>query len=351
MWLILVDQRADSLYSLQNTIQIKGTSVEYSGCTVEGIGAGFFFAQWYTSTSGNPAAAFHLFLFCFKTKIRQRKNTKECKMDAGVGGVTRRSQRGAQRNIQACDNFISEISPPDTNSNAEQAYTEYAPTAGRMCRAVAKIVKVWKSPSGFVKGKALSRGTGIGLINFDSYSFGKGFQLGPLSLPATDPTKLRVNEYLFGLVHEHSGKKEAGSRAIRGYARCTRANGLVAVIEGIHSSSFSRDMYQPFPVEYSICASLLLGKYGYALDMRHRVSSIRKLVLELCIFCRSGRIWRQFCHCLEENPSAEAEAEAERFPHIEYRSIMAFCDRQTKKTEKIDALLGKPLWSKPTACK
>jgi hypothetical protein len=274
-------------------------------------------------------------------------------MDAGVGGVNRRSQRGAQRNIQACDNFIREISPPDTNSTIEQAYSEYTPSEGRMCRAVAKIVKVWKSPSGFVKGKALSRGTGIGLINFDSYSCGRGFRLGPLSLSGIDPTKLRVNDYLFGLVHEHSNKKEAGSRTIRAFARCTRANGLVAVIEGIHSSIFSPDLYKSYPVEYSICASLLLGKYGYALDMRHRVSSIRKLVLELCIFCRSGRIWRQFCHCLKENLSGDADTDtdAERFPHIENRSIMAFCDQQTKQINKIDALLDKPLWSKPTACK
>ena len=285
-------------------------------------------------------------------------------MDAGVGGVTRRGQRGAQRNINACDNFIREISPPDTNSTIEQAYSEYTPSEGRTCRAVSKIVKIWQSDSGFVKGKAISRGTGIGLINFDSYSFGKGFQLGPLSLPAIDPSKLGVNDYLFGLVHDHSGKKEAGSRsrAIRVYARCTKANGLVSVIEGIHSSSFSPELYKPFPVEYSICASLLLGKYGYALDMQHRVPCIRKLVLELCLFTRSGRIWRQFARCLEDRDAdkktdKDADKDADRdaddaghFPHIEYRSIMAFCEQQTNRINKIDALLGKPLWSFAPKC-
>lgn len=231
-----------------------------------------------------------------------------------------------QRNVVACDNFIRELSPPqDSNSS--------------IYRVVAKIVKLWKSPLGFIKGKALSRGTGIGLINFDSYSFGKGFKLGPLTLAAVDPSQLKVNDCLFGLVHELDGTDS--TRTLRAFARCTRANSLLSVIEGMHSPRFCSDSYKRFPPEFGICVALLLGRYAYALDMKDTVPDIRKLVLELSLFCKSGRIWRQFCYCLDDQSADQPHDH----PHVEYRSIMAFCEKESTNTMRIDSMLLKPLIS------
>lgn len=248
----------------------------------------------------------------------------------------------SQRNVVACDNFVREISPPAVKTSFETSHA-----AAPLARAVSKVVKLWTSPSGFVRGKALSKGTGIGLIDFDSYSFGRSFKIGPLSLAAQDPQELKVGDCLFGLVHQV--KTASSARPLRRYARCTRSNGLLSVIEGIYSRRFCPEMYSSIAPEFGICLSLLLGRYRYALEARKKIGDIRRFVLELSLFCGSGRIWRQFCNCYEEyikDSSGDEHDSICDVHHIENRSIMAFIEQERNKVQSIDAVLRKPLAGK-----
>lgn len=273
-------------------------------------------------------------------------------MDAGhIGHIGRTGLAGhtglaEQKNVVACDVFIREISPPDSNAKLYE-HTD------RICRVVAKVVKLWTSKSGdkrFVKGKALARGS-IGLIDFDSYSFlGKGFQLGPLSIPAVDPCTLKVGDFVFGIVHwMDTTVSTVSTRPKCAFSRCTRSNALQSVVESIHSSQFFVDSYAAYAPEFAICAALLLGKYIYVLLNQHTVTDIRRTVLELSIFCQSGRIWRQFDRCLKEYCPTEyagagpGTASSCTGHHIEYRSIAAFCQLRSEQTKKVAEMLSKPL--------